>query len=66
MAADVLSALAMSAEAERVFSRARRQISFDRACPKSDIIGQKECLKSWHIQQLVDETVIVQESQEPS
>jgi hypothetical protein len=50
MAADVLSALAMSAEAERT----------------SDIIGQKECLKSWHIQQLVDETVIVQESQEPS
>lgn len=66
MALDVLSAPAMSAEAERVFSRARRQISFDRECLKSDIIGQKECLKSWHIQQLVDETVIVQESYEPS
>lgn len=66
MALDVLSAPAMSAEAERVFSRARRQISFDRECLKPDIIGQKECLKSWHIQQLVDETVIVQESYEPS
>ena len=61
MALDVLSAPAMSAEAERVFIRARRQIPFDRECLKADIISQTECLKSWHIQQLIDETMIIEQ-----
>lgn len=64
MALGILSAPAVSAEAERVLSRARRQIFLDRECSKLDIIGQKERLKSWHIQQPVDETMIIQDSSE--
>lgn len=48
----------MSAEAERVFSRARRTITFDREKLKAESVSQKECLKSWLINSLVDETII--------
>ena len=64
MAIDILSAPAMSAEAERVFSRARRQISYDKDGLKASTIAQKECLKSWQIQELVDETMDVVERSE--
>lgn len=58
MAIDILSAPAMSAEAERVFSRARRTITFDREKLKGESVSQKECLKSWLINSLVDERLI--------
>lgn len=45
VAVDILSASAMSAEAERVFSRARRTITFDREKLKAEKVSQKECLK---------------------
>lgn len=50
MAVDVLSISPMSAEAERVFSGARRTISWERAALGSDSIERGECLKSWSIQ----------------
>ena len=64
MAIDILSAPAMSAEAERVFSRARRQKSYDKGGLKASTIAQKECLKSWQIQELIDETMDVVEGSE--
>jgi hypothetical protein len=47
MAIDVLSIPSMSAEAERVFSGARRTISWDRMRLGSINIERTECLKSW-------------------
>ncbi|KAJ2972747.1 hypothetical protein NQ176_g6977 [Zarea fungicola] len=47
MAVDVLSAPAMSAEPERVFSGARRTISWDRCQLGSRTIERGECMKSW-------------------
>ena len=47
MAIDTLSAVAMSAESERVFSAARRTIPWTRARLESTIIEQLECLKHW-------------------
>ena len=47
MAIDILSVPAMSAEAERVFSGARRQIPWSRANLGSKTIEQMECLKHW-------------------
>jgi hypothetical protein len=47
MAIDILSIPAMSAEAERVFSGARRTISWERAQLGGDNIMKTECLKSW-------------------
>ncbi len=47
MAIDILSVPAMSAEAERVFSGARRQIPWSRASLGSRVIEQMECLKHW-------------------
>jgi hypothetical protein len=47
MAIDILSVPAMSAEAERVFSGARRQIPWSRASLGSKTIEQMECLKHW-------------------
>lgn len=47
MAIDILSVPAMSAEAERVFSGARRQIPWSRANLGSTTIEQMECLKHW-------------------
>jgi hypothetical protein len=52
MAVDVLSVSPMSAEAERVFSGARRTISWERAALGSGSIGRGECLKSWNIQNI--------------
>jgi len=47
MAIDILSIPAMSAEAERVFSGARRQIPWSRANLAAKTIEQMECLKHW-------------------
>lgn len=47
MAIDVLSAQAMSAESERVFSLTRRTISWDRTRLKCSTVEQLECQKSW-------------------
>ncbi|KID81254.1 transposase-like protein [Metarhizium guizhouense ARSEF 977] len=47
MAIDILSVPAMSAEAERVFSGARRQIPWSRANLGSRTVEQMECLKHW-------------------
>ncbi|KAM3497415.1 hypothetical protein MY10362_009233 [Beauveria mimosiformis] len=47
LAVNVLSIPAMSAEAERVFSGARRTISWERMRPGEDTIERVECLKQW-------------------
>ena len=47
MAIDILSIPSMSAEAERIFSGARRTISWDRMSLGSTNIERTECLKSW-------------------
>lgn len=47
MAIDLLSIPAMSAEAERVFSGSRRQISWQRASLGAELIEKMECLKHW-------------------
>jgi len=47
MAIDILSILAMSDEPERVFSGARRMVSWDREQMEAEILEQIECLKHW-------------------
>jgi hypothetical protein len=47
MAIDILSIPAMSSEPERIFSGARRTISWDRARLGGRNIERTECLKSW-------------------
>ena len=47
MAIDILSIPAMSDEPERVFSGARRTISWDRAQMGAENIERVECLKHW-------------------
>lgn len=47
MAIDILSIPAMSADPERVFSGARRTISWERMSLGADTINMGECLKSW-------------------
>jgi len=47
MAIDILSIPAMSAESERVFSGARRTISWERSSLGATVVEQTECLKSW-------------------
>jgi hypothetical protein len=47
MAIDILSVPAMSDEPERVFSGARRTISWERAQLSAVNIERVECLKNW-------------------
>jgi hypothetical protein len=47
MAVDILSIPAMSAEPERIFSGARRTVTWTRFCLGSSAIERSECLKSW-------------------
>jgi hypothetical protein len=47
MAINILSIPAMSTDPERVFSGARRTISWDRMLLGADTIEKGECLKSW-------------------
>lgn len=48
----MLSVSPMSAEAERMFSRARRTLSWDRTALGSGSIERGECLKCWDIQKI--------------
>jgi hypothetical protein len=54
MAINILSAPAMSAESERVFSGARRTVSWTRASLETLLIKQLECLKHWHKSGLIN------------
>ena len=47
MAIDILSIPAMSDEPERVFSGARRTVSWDRGQIEAETLEQVECLKHW-------------------
>ena len=47
MAINILSIPSISAEAERVFSGARRTVSWERISLGSTSIERTECLKSW-------------------
>ena len=47
MAIDILSILAMSDEPERVFSGARRTLTWERAQLDPKSIEMTECLKHW-------------------
>jgi hypothetical protein len=55
MAIDILSIPAMSDEPERVFSGARRTISWERAQLSAENIERMECLKSWQRSGISDE-----------
>lgn len=59
MAIDILSAPPMSAEPERVFSGARRTISWERMRLESATIERKECLKSWIGSGITDDRFVV-------
>lgn len=59
LAIDILSIPAMSDEPERVFSGARRTISWDRMQLGVENIEKTQCLKSWLKSGLVSETEIV-------
>jgi hAT family C-terminal dimerisation region len=48
MAIDILSIPAMSDEPERVFSGARRTVSWERMQLGPENIEKAECLKNWH------------------
>ena len=47
MAIDILSIPPMSDEPERVFSGARRTVSWDRGQMEAETIEIRECLKHW-------------------
>jgi hypothetical protein len=47
MAIDILSIPPMSDELERVFSGARRTVSWDRGQMEAETIEIRECLKHW-------------------
>jgi len=47
MAIDILSIPPMSDEPERVFSGARRTVSWDRGQMELETIERRECLKHW-------------------
>ena len=54
MAIDILSILAMSAEPERVFSGARRTISWERGQMDPKTLEITECLKHWKKSGILD------------
>lgn len=55
MAIDILSIPAMSAEPERVFSGARRTISWERAQMGATNLERVECLKHWQRSGIIDQ-----------
>jgi hypothetical protein len=55
MAVDILSIPAMSDEPERVFSGARRTISWERAQLSAENIERIECLKHWQKSRISEE-----------
>ena len=54
MAIDILSIPAMSDEPERVFSGARRTISWDRGQLEPETVEMTECLKHWKKSRILD------------
>jgi hypothetical protein len=64
MAIDILSIPAMSAEPERVFSGARRTISWDRCQLGSRTIERGECMKSW-IKSGITQGIPIESVEEP-
>jgi len=57
MAIDILSIPAMSAEPERVFSGARRTISWDRSRLSPTTVEKVECLKHWLKSRILEEGI---------
>jgi len=54
MAIDILSIPAMSDEPERVFSRARRTVSWEQGQLRAETIEMTECLKHWKKSRILD------------
>ena len=54
MAIDILSIPPMSDELERVFSGARRIVSWDRGQMEAETIEIRECLKHWKRSGILD------------
>ena len=54
MAIDILLVLAMSDELERVFSRARRTVSWDKGQMVPETMEWQECLKHWKRSGILD------------
>jgi hypothetical protein len=54
MAIDILSIPPMSDEPERVFSGARRTVSWDRGQMVPETIEMRECLKHWKKSGILD------------
>jgi hypothetical protein len=54
MAIDILSIPPMSDELERVFSGARRIVSWDRGQMEPETIEMRECLKHWKRSGILD------------
>lgn len=57
MAFDILSIPAMSDEPERVFSGARRTVSWERAQMGAETLEKVECLKHWKRNGILDTTI---------
>jgi hypothetical protein len=64
MALDILSIPAMSAEPERVFSGARRTVSWERAQIGPETLERVECLKHWKKSGILDQ-ILRKEDLEP-
>lgn len=47
MAIDIFCIPPMSTEAERIFSGARRQVTWDRSSMSAKMVEACECIKSW-------------------
>jgi hypothetical protein len=58
MAFDILSIPATSDEAERVFSGARRTISWDRTKLEPETVEAVECLKQWKRSGILNEILL--------
>ncbi len=56
MAMDVLSILVMNDEPKRVFSEARRTVSWDRTSLSSEMLEKVECLKHWKRSRFTNES----------
>ncbi|OAQ57829.2 restless-like transposase [Pochonia chlamydosporia 170] len=61
LAINIFSIPAMSAEAERVFSGARRTVSWDRGRLSAQIVEYTECLKHWIKSGLLDQPYMIPE-----
>lgn len=59
MAINVLSIAPMSDKAERVFSGARRTVSYDRARLGTETIEMTECLGSWNKNDLIRKVYVI-------